>query len=138
MSTNIYTTIIAEDDKGHATLLLRKLGKLGIKKHVHVFNNGREIKEYLENCPTEPSNMIYIFFLDIRMPYFSGIEILTHIKTSSIVNNSRVFMMSTTDNQEEISACFRSGCDGFIAKPYCTTDISMQFSKFDIQLGNEI
>lgn len=55
-----------------------------------------------------------IILLDLNMKDMSGIEVLTKLKPADI--DSRIIMLTVSDNAEDLVAALRAGADGYLLK----------------------
>jgi CheY-like chemotaxis protein len=120
------TILIADDDDGHAELIVEQLREAGVCNPMIRFRDGQEAWEFLEIAVArrEPEqNHPYLLLLDIRMPRMDGISLLGRIKSTPMLKTIPVVMLTTTDNQEEIETCYRLGCNCYLTKP-------IEFSRF--------
>ena len=112
--------IIADDDDGHAELIIDSLEQSGITDSIIRFANGDKTWDFIE---TEALNYIQnkdikvMVLLDIKMPGLNGIEVLKRIKSHEKLKTIPVVMLTTTDDPVEIEECYRVGCNLYITKP---------------------
>jgi len=119
-TNNEIIILIAEDDDGHAELIVEGLRDTGLKNEIIRFENGQEIWEYLLDAHKDevPANSIeYLVLLDINMPRMDGTEVLRRIKNHENMKNIPVIMLTTTDDPREIEKCYQLGCNVYITKP---------------------
>jgi len=112
--------LIAEDDEGHAKLIIRNLKRSGIVNEIIHFKDGQEIINFLYKKGKEPhrkSNTPYLLLLDIRMPKIDGVSVLKQVKTDKELCKMPVIMITTTDDPKEIETCYELGCSNYITKP---------------------
>ncbi len=110
--------LLAEDDKGHANLIMKNLKRVGVEYKVLHFENGEEILNFLskeENYPGKGAS--YILLLDIRMPKLDGIEVLRQVKQDKAMSKLPVIMVTTTDEPETVRKCHDMGCVRYVVKP---------------------
>ena len=120
MLTKEVVILVAEDDEGHASLILRNLKRSGISNEIVCFKNGREVVDFLFQNGDGPHRLpegSYVLLLDIRMPGVDGVEVLRRLKQDPELSKIPVTMITTTDDPREIEECFRLGCSNYIAKP---------------------
>ncbi|NVO03068.1 MAG: response regulator [Bacteroidetes bacterium] len=120
------TILIAEDDDGHAKLIIKNIEASGIKNEIIRFSNGEEILNFLFDKTTGiefKKDAPYVLLLDIRMPKIDGIEVLQKIKANEYLRKIPVIMLTTTDDPREIEKCHQIGCNNYITKP-------MDYSQF--------
>lgn len=112
--------IIAEDDAGHARLIEKNLGRVGLHNPILRFENGQDVLDFLFRRGTGPhrkSDTAYLLLLDIRMPKVDGTEALRQIKEDDSLRKLPVIMLTTTDDPREIERCHLLGCNSYIVKP---------------------
>lgn len=112
------TIVLAEDDDGHATLILRNFQRAGLEAEILRARGGREAVEILraEIAPGKPRRPI-LLLLDINMPGTDGAEALREIKSDADLRWIPVYILTTTDNPAEIERCFDLGCNAYLTKP---------------------
>ena len=114
------TILIAEDDDGHADLILEYLREAGVRNPIVRFRDGLEVMTYLAppaGPPCWEGDQTFLLLLDINMPKMDGMEVLRRLKGSEATRNIPVIMLTTTDDPREVAACYRLGCNFYIAKP---------------------
>jgi len=114
------TILLAEDDDGHAGLILRSLKDAGITNDILCFDNGEDTLDFLFKRGNEPyreEGVSYVLLLDIRLPGINGTEVLRQIKKDKWVNHIPVIMLSVSDDPVEIEQCRKLGCDNYFVKP---------------------
>jgi len=120
------TILIAEDDEGHAELILEQLRSAGVSNEIIRFQDGQELWDYLMTIgrrTTPYAGHGFLLLLDIVMPRLDGLEILRRIKTDKQWHNLPIIMLTTTDDPREIENCYTLGCNCYITKP-------MEYEKF--------
>jgi len=123
--TNI-TILIAEDDDGHAELILEQLRSAGVSNEIIRFQDGQELWDYLMAEGRRTSRYDghgFLLLLDIVMPRLDGLEVLRRIKTNKQWHNLPIIMLTTTDAPREIESCYTLGCNCYITKP-------MEYARF--------
>jgi CheY-like chemotaxis protein len=112
--------IIAEDDAGHARLIQKNLGRVGLHNPIQFFENGQDVLDFLfRRGPGlhRKTDTAYLLMLDIRMPKVDGVEALRQIKEDPFLRKLPVIMLTTTDDPREIERCHLLGCNSYIVKP---------------------
>jgi CheY-like chemotaxis protein len=110
--------LLAEDDKGHAELVMRNLKRAGLNNQILHFMDGEQVLTYLFSLKLSlTEGKSYLLLLDIRMPKVDGVEVLKRIKEDETLKNIPVIMVTTTDDPFEIELCHSYGCNNYIAKP---------------------
>lgn len=114
------TILLAEDDDGHAELVLGSLREAGVKNPMRRFRDGQELMGFLEELLRGgglPASRPFVLLLDIRMPRMDGLEVLRRVKEDPGMRTLPVIMLTTTDDPREVEECYRLGCNGYIVKP---------------------
>lgn len=123
--TNV-TILLAEDDEGHAELILEELRSAGVSNEIVRFQDGQELWDYLMatgRLASQYDSHGFLLLLDIVMPRLDGLEVLRRIKTDKQWHNLPVIMLTTTDDPREIESCYTLGCNCYITKP-------MEYARF--------
>ena len=114
------TILIAEDDDGHADLIMTGLQESGVCNKMIRFVDGQEAWDFISGKGKEmmvDDKMSYLLLLDINMPKMDGIEVLEKIKGSEELKNLPVLMLTTTDAPREVERCYELGCNIYVTKP---------------------
>ena len=133
--------ILAEDDDGHAGLILSSLKDAGIRNDVLCFETGEDTLDFLfkrGNKPYREEGVFYVLLLDIRLPGIDGTEVLRQIKKDKWVDNIPVIMLSVSDDPEEIEQCRRLGCDNYFVKQTTFKKFSMTIEQLGLYLNNVV
>lgn len=112
--------LIADDDDGHAELILEQLRSAGVSNEIIRFQNGKELWDYLMSEGRRISRRdshSFLLLLDIVMPGLDGLEVLRLIKSDQQWRALPVIMLTTTDDPREIEGCYALGCNCCITKP---------------------
>lgn len=115
------TLLLAEDDDGHAELILDNLREAGLTNPMIRFADGQAVLDFLMGTPDTPQtrsgNVAYLLLLDIRMPKLDGVEVLRQLKADPELKRLPVIMLTTTDDPREVEHCYNLGCSCYITKP---------------------
>jgi CheY-like chemotaxis protein len=112
--------LIAEDDDGHADLIMEGLTDSGVCNQMIRFADGQAVWDFLsqngDNKNRHPGKS-YLLLLDINMPKMDGIEVLRRLKSDEGLREIPVMMLTTTDDPREVETCYKLGCNLYITKP---------------------
>ncbi len=112
--------LIAEDDDGHAELIREGLAEAGLCNQMHRFIDGEKAWTFLSGeggGETMDQGKSYLLLLDIKMPKMDGVELLTRVKSTPVLKEMPVIMLTTTDDPREVEECYRLGCNVYVTKP---------------------
>jgi len=110
--------LLIEDDLLDQIEVKRTLERKGIHHRLKIVLNGEEAMKLL----TERSNEAFrgrpdIILLDLNMPKMNGFEFLNNIRSSELLRDLKVFVLSTSDEREDKLAAQKLGVSGYITKP---------------------
>ena len=114
------TILIAEDDDGHAELIMTGLKESGICNNMIRFIDGKQTWDFISGKGKNmvlDQNKSYLLLLDINMPKMDGLEVLERIKSNDQLKNLPVIMLTTTDDPRAVEKCYSLGCNNYITKP---------------------
>ena len=118
MKYQIPHILLVEDDQLDVINVQRSLSKINLTHKLLVAKNGEEALALLkgegaEKLPSLPD----IIMLDINMPKMDGLEFLGILRTEDTFKDIKVFIMTTSNEAEDIEASRRLGISGYIVKP---------------------
>ncbi len=112
---NDYTHIIlADDDQDDRDFFSDAFKDLKMQTKVSLFSDGLQLMDYLIN----PDSVLPdILFLDLNMPFKSGLQCLHEIKANERLKNIAIAIYSTSASDEDVEATFIKGANIYIKKP---------------------
>lgn len=112
--------LIAEDDELILKTVEHKLLKEG--HDVILTRNGKEAIDTLKEKDVD------LAISDIMMPFASGIEILSAIKTMG--KHVPVIMLSSMGQEDVVLNAFDLGASDFIVKPFSPNELMLRVKRF--------
>jgi CheY-like chemotaxis protein len=109
--------VIAEDDAGHANLIIRNIRRAGFQNEIKHFTDGEQTLDYFFSDTSDINSQDHLLLLDIRMPKIDGISVLSKLKQDLQQINIPVIIITTTDDPHEIEKCYKLGCNSYMVKP---------------------
>jgi DNA-binding response OmpR family regulator len=104
---------LAEDDRNDIFFLLRAFEKSGFAKPAKTFIDGQELLRQLSGPGPLPTHLL----LDLKLPRYSGTEVLEWIRKSSPVPSLPVIILTSSDRTVDRSRMESLGVDGYLVKP---------------------
>jgi len=104
--------LLVDDDLDDRNTFRDALSELKIATNLTMLEDGRNLLEYLERN-RKPD----ILFLDLNMPYKTGVECLIEIREDSRYNDLSVAIYSTSSTDKDIEETFINGANVYIKKP---------------------
>ena len=109
--------LLVEDDAIDARAVLRGLRKGHIGNETTVAKDGIEALQCLRG--EEGRTRIprpYLILLDLNMPRMNGLEFLQEIREDPELENSIVFVLTTSDDDRDIVAAYGNHVAGYVLK----------------------
>jgi len=117
---NSLVMLLAEDDDGHALLVMRNLQRAGMANQIVHVTDGQQVLDFVR-CQgpfaDRSTHQPLLLVLDINMPRLDGVETLRQIKADEATAKIPVIMLTTTDDPREIERCYELGCSVYVTKP---------------------
>ena len=120
------TVLVADDDPGDQLLMRRSFEKACVDCDLRFVNDGEEALDYLlrrgkyENPRSSPRPDVLL--LDINMPKLDGRQVLGQVKTDPQLAAIPVVILTTSDWEFDVQACYELGCNSYLTKPVEVTD----------------
>lgn len=115
------TALVVEDIKTNQMILRKILQNENLK--VSIANNGKEAIQNLKN------NTHYdIIFMDIQMPYLSGVD-TTKIIRNELNVKTPIIAITANALEGEAQKCMKAGMNGYITKPFDQNKVLKELDK---------
>jgi len=105
--------LLVDDDADDRSTFADALSELKINTNLTLLEDGRNLLQYLEDAEKLPD----ILFLDLNMPYKSGVECLREIREYPKYNDLSIAIYSTSSTDKDIEDTFIYGANIYIKKP---------------------
>lgn len=116
----MYKVLLVEDDALIRRAVASKLKKEGLE--VIDCTDGKDGLEKLR------SEMPDIVLTDVMLPYVSGLELVSEVKTIA-EKDIRVIVFSTLGQEKAVREAFDLGADDYITKPFSLTELIIRIKK---------
>lgn len=115
--TRAVNILLVEDDDVDARAIKRAFAKQKIINHIVHARDGIEALSILRGEDAENQvHAPYILLVDINMPRMDGIEFVRTIRKDPKLNNSVVFILTTSRMQKDIDMAYSLNIAGYILK----------------------
>jgi len=111
---NLKPILLVEDDSVDAMTVKRALKELNVTNQLVHSINGEQALEYLK---TDNNKKPCVILLDLNMPKMNGIEFLQAIKEDEKLKKTPVVVLTTSNEQDDITTSFRFSVAGYMVKP---------------------
>ncbi|WP_435353117.1 response regulator [Emticicia sp. SJ17W-69] len=106
--------LLADDDEDDRNFFIDALNELKINTVISVVKDGKELINHLSQTDI---SLPHVLFLDINMPYKSGIDCLNEIKKNDRLKDIAIAIYSTSGSEKDIEETFIKGANVYIKKP---------------------
>lgn len=104
--------LVVDDSKSIRMILSRTLEEIGWQ--VEQAANGKVAIQWLDSQPV-PAELVLI---DWNMPEMNGIELVRSIRERSRMSNSKLMMVTTETESEQMEEALAAGADEYVMKPF--------------------
>jgi CheY-like chemotaxis protein len=119
-SSKVVSILLVEDDEVDVKALRWAFDKLKIANPLTVANDGVEALEVLPTLPRP-----YLIITDINMPRMNGIELLRKIRSSDELHDSIVFVLTTSNDEQDKIDAYNLNVAGYMLK----SDMGTSFTR---------
>jgi CheY-like chemotaxis protein len=117
MSGRVVHILLAEDDEVDAEAVVRGFRKRRIANPFTVVRDGIEALAVLRGDEeNKPLPRPFLILLDINMPRMNGIEFLQQLRQDSELRRSIVFVLTTSNRDEDRFAAYDEQVAGYLLK----------------------
>lgn len=119
--------LLVEDSQQDVVITCQALARSHLKHRLWIARDGQEALDFLfrREPYDEPSRAPRpeLVLLDLNLPKVNGFDVLRAVKTDQLLRRIPVVILSTSEREEDITACYLLGANTFIPKP-------LEFDKF--------
>ena len=133
MKEDLRIILLVEDNEAHAELVIRSMRRHRVANTVYHVSDGQQALDFLCNrgkyasIATSPRPDLVL--LDLRIPRIDGLEVLKTIKESPRLKQIPVVVLTSSDNERDITRSYDSHANSYVIKP-------LDFKKFTDLMQN--
>lgn len=117
MSNQPFHILLVEDDDVDAEAVVRTLGRVENAYDTLIVRDGAEALSVLRDADGRKSlQQPYLILLDINLPRMNGIEFLAELRGDECLQQSIVFVLSTSSRFEDKFAAYDKQVAGYLVK----------------------
>lgn len=119
--------LIVDDDEIDRENIQRAFSKVFIKSNLHFAVDGHEALGMLtgENGYKKLEKQPHLILLDINMPRMNGFELIEQIRGANPKQLPQIYILSTSDNDQDITKAYEYNISGYLLKPFDTQSINL-------------
>ncbi len=121
------TILLVEDDEDDIFIFKRALNNAKIDNPLTVVTNGQEAIDYLSHsgkyAEAEPYPAPFVIFLDLKLPYRDGYDVLTWIRQQPALKSTVVVVLTGSDETRDHQRAYTLGARSYLVKPPEASDI---------------
>jgi CheY-like chemotaxis protein len=114
MENGLIHVLLADDDEDDRLFFREAFEEIKVKTKVTLVNDGVELMNHLTH---NGHPLPHILFLDLNMPFKSGMECLLEIRQNEHLKDIPIAIYSTSSSEEDIEDTFVRGANVYIKKP---------------------
>jgi CheY-like chemotaxis protein len=115
------TLLLVEDEDSDVFLMKRALKHAKIPNPLQVATDGQQAIDYLSGVEKYSDHTQFpvpgIVFLDLKLPYKNGFEVLTWIRSQPQLESTLVMVLTSSSEERDIAQCYQLGACKFLVKP---------------------
>jgi CheY-like chemotaxis protein len=115
------TILLVEDDEDDAFIFRRALKESRIANPLSIAVNGKQAVDYLagngEYSDRERFPLPFIIFLDLKLPYLGGFDVLRWIRRQPELEPVVVVVLTSSDEERDHTTAYELGARSYIVKP---------------------
>ena len=108
--------LIIEDDPKDVELVMYQLQMAKFDPLVKVITDGKSAVSYLTDERAGCESLVVVF-LDLKLPFISGIKVLEKIRADDRIRHLPVIVMTSSNSPDDLEKCLQLGVTHFIPKP---------------------
>ena len=126
--------LLVEDSHFDVELLRHAFRKAGLSRPLQVVRDGVDAMSYLLGVGDYADRDQYpapsILIIDLNMPRFNGLELLTWLRTQPDLQHLLVVVLTGTNRQQDIDIAYRMGAKSYLVKPTQADELQALINAF--------
>ena len=112
------TLLLIEDDRVDIMTVQRAMKKNAIGNPLYVARTGLEALSMLRGKNGHEAISPALILLDLNLPKMSGIEFLHELRNDPELKDSRIIVLTSSNEPKDRAAAFEYDVDDYIVKPH--------------------
>lgn len=119
-----HTILLVEDNEDDVFLMKRALRVAGIANPLQIVEDGQAAIDYLAGAGVYADRTLHplpmIVFLDLKLPYKSGHDVLQWIRGQPHLEMLVVIVLTSSSEKVDLERAYKFGANSFVVKPPTT------------------
>ncbi len=116
--------LLVEDNPDDEALTMRAFEKNNLRNKVVVARDGAEALDHLLAIDSGDGPAPLLVLLDLKLPKVDGLEVLRRIRAGQRTRLIPVIILTTSVEEEDVLAGYRSGANAYVRKPISFSDFA--------------
>ena len=125
--------LVVEDNPDHLELTVLTLEEQGVAAEIAVARDGVQALDFLfgqgVHAGRDTQRQPAFILLDMKLPKLSGLDVLRGVRANPLTALIPVVMLTSSSEQSDIVACYKSGANGFVRKPVDYGDLTEKLGR---------
>jgi two-component system response regulator len=111
--------LLVEDNPDDMELTRLALAENNLANRVVIAEDGASAVSYFfDRSPAEEAEeQPVLILLDLKLPKVSGLEVLRRVRTDPRTRMLPVVILTTSNEEPDLVACYSLGCNSYVRKP---------------------
>jgi CheY-like chemotaxis protein len=115
------TILLVEDNDDDVFVFRRMLKKAQIANPLQVVTDGQQAVDYLSSAGLYDDRTLhpfpFIVFLDLKLPYLNGFDVLTWIRSRPELKSLIVVVLTSSAEEKDYQRAYTLGARSYLVKP---------------------
>jgi CheY-like chemotaxis protein len=131
------TILLVEDNNDDVFLMRRALKASRVKNPLQVAVHGRQALDYLAGTAAYADRACYplpfVIFLDLKLPYLDGFELLTWLRQQSHLQSIIVVVLTSSAESRDQERSYALGAKSYLVKPPTAETLNTVFDSLNMR-----
>ena len=133
---NSTTILLVEDNEDDAFFMNRALRDAGITNPVRLVEDGQQAIDYLggagEYADRKDNPLPMVVFLDLKLPFKSGHEVLEWIRKQPEFAKLIVIVLTSSNEPVDLNRAYKTGANSYVVKPATPVQLTSLAKSFEL------